>query len=99
MDDSTYAVQYVTGDNPFGPFTPEAKKILSTDVHVGTGPGHHSVFNLWDEYYIAYHRRQPGDDVVNHRQVCIDRMYFTEEGEIEVVEMTTDGVEARPFIL
>ena len=99
MENASYAVQYVKGDDPFGPFTPVAKKILSTDPAVGTELGHHSVFSLWDEHYIVYHRRQPGDDVINDRQVCIDRMYFSRDGNIEVVKMTTEGVEARPFVL
>ncbi|EER44850.1 arabinan endo-1,5-alpha-L-arabinosidase A [Histoplasma capsulatum H143] len=91
--DPSYAVKYVKGDSPLGPFSGPSKLILSSDPAIGTSTGHNSVFNVGDQYYIVYHRRPPGDGARDHRVVCIDRMYFTDNGEIEVVKITNEGVD------
>ena len=91
-------MHYVKGDSPFGPFdNSKAKKILQGNPKIGTGTGHHSVLKIGKEHYIVYHRRFPHDTTTEHRVVCIDRMHFTEDGDIEVVQITTDGVKARPL--
>ncbi|HYG22349.1 MAG TPA: glycoside hydrolase family 43 protein [Verrucomicrobiae bacterium] len=93
-----YSVAYAIADSPLGPFK-RIGKILQQDPSVATGAGHHSVIQLpgRDEYYIVYHRRPLGETDGNHRVVCIDRMTFNANGEIEPVKITFDGVEsARP---
>ncbi|WP_221656986.1 glycoside hydrolase family 43 protein [Bacteroides salyersiae] len=90
---SDYSVAYAIADSPFGPFK-RIGKILQQDEKVGTGAGHHSVIQIpgKDEWYIVYHRHPLGDTAPNHREVCIDRMYFDENGFIKPVEMTFKGV-------
>lgn len=91
-----YSVAYAIADSPFGPFT-RIGKILKQDPAVATGAGHHSVINIprTDEYYIVYHRRPLGETDGNHRETCIDRMYFDDSGKIKPVKITFKGVEAR----
>ncbi len=93
-----YSVAYAIADSPFGPFKRVAK-ILQQDPKVATGAGHHSVIHIpgTDEWYIVYHRRPLGDTDGNHRQTCIDRMYFDEQGFIKPVKITFTGVPARPL--
>lgn len=93
-----YSVAYAIADSPFGPFE-RIGKILQQDPAVATGAGHHSVIRVpgRDEYYIVYHRRPLGDDDMNHRQTCIDRMTFDENGLIRPVKITFEGVEAVPL--
>lgn len=81
---SDYSVAYAIADSPFGPFK-RIGKILQQDEKVGTGAGHHSVIQIpgKDEWYIVYHRHPLGDTAPNHREVCIDRMYFDENGFIK----------------
>ncbi|EZG08102.1 hypothetical protein H106_02588 [Trichophyton rubrum CBS 735.88] len=93
--DNSYAVNYVTSKSPLGPFDGEPVKILQGNTAIGTGTGHNSVFSVGDDYYIVYHRRFPDDNERDHRATCIDRMYFTDDGRIEPVKITTEGVEAR----
>ncbi|EFE35096.1 xylosidase, putative [Trichophyton benhamiae CBS 112371] len=91
-----YYFMYSTGGkSPLGPFDGEPVKILQGDTAIGTGTGHNSVFSVKDDYYIVYHRRFPDDNERDHRATCIDRMYFTDDGRIEPVKITTEGVEAR----
>ena len=61
------------------------------------GTGHHSVVQVPgnDEWYIVYHRinakhlhNGPG----YHREVCIDKMEFNEDGTIKPVVPTDKGI-------
>ena len=91
-----YSVAYATASSPFGPFE-RVGKILQQDPTVATGAGHHSVIQVpgTDEWYIIYHRRPLTETNGNHRETCIDRMYFDEKGAIKPVKITVEGVEAR----
>ena len=88
-----YSVAYAIADSPFGPFE-RVGKILQQDPGVATGAGHHSVIRIpgKDEWYIVYHRRPLGDTDMNHRQTCIDRMEFDDEGFIKPVKITFGGI-------
>lgn len=91
-----YSVAYAIGDKPTGPFR-RIGKILQQNPEVARGAGHHSVIRIpeTDEYYIVYHRRPLNTTNGNHREVCIDRMYFNEDGTIKPVEITFKGVPTR----
>lgn len=91
-----YSVAYAIGDSPTGPFI-RIGKILQQNPEVATGAGHHSVMHIpdTDDYYIVYHRRPFNTTNGNHREVCIDRMYFNPDGTIRPVEITFKGVERR----
>ena len=93
-----YRVAYAIADSPFGPFKREGT-ILQQDTSIGTGAGHHSVIKGAgeDEWFIIYHRHPLGETAGNSRVTCIDRMYFNEEGKIEPIRMTFQGVTASPL--
>lgn len=97
-EDHTYRVQYVKSTvGPMGPFEyPEHNPILVTNED-GTihGPGHHSVLEEDGRYYIMYHRHNnPHSGGGFHRQIAIDELLFTPEGDIENVIPTHTGVSA-----
>ncbi|WP_423127875.1 glycoside hydrolase family 43 protein [Gaoshiqia sp. Z1-71] len=96
---ASYKVAYAIADSPFGPFERLAT-VLEQDPDIATGAGHHSVLQIpgTDEWYIVYHRRPIPNLDRDHRVVCIDRMYFDEDGTIKPVKMTFEGVEARKLI-
>ena len=91
-----YSVAYAISDSPFGPFT-RIGKILQQDPQIATGAGHHSVVNIpdTDDWYIFYHRRPLGTSDGNHREICIDRMYFDDNDFIKPVKITFEGVGMR----
>ena len=88
-----YCVAYAISDSPFGPFE-RVGKILEQDDKIARGAGHHSVIKGKgkDEWYIVYHRRPLTETNGNHRETCIDRMYFDKNGFIKPVKMTVEGV-------
>lgn len=91
-----YRVAYAIADSPFGPFN-RIGTILEQDMSIANGSGHHSVIQVpgKDEWYIVYHRRPLGDTDGNHRETCIDRMYFDKDGFIVPVKITNEGVKSR----
>lgn len=91
-----YSVAYAVADSPFGPFE-RVGKILQQDPAVARGAGHHSVVRVpgTDEWYIFYHRRPLTETDGNHRETCVERMYFDENGAIRPVKLTVEGVPGR----
>ncbi len=91
-----YSVAYAMADSPYGPFK-RIDKVLQQDPTIATGAGHHSVINIpnTDDWYIVYHRRPLTTKDGNHRETCIDRMYFDENGFIKPVKITREGVDSR----
>lgn len=88
----TYHVQYATSRSPMGPYEYKGT-ILKTNAD-GTvhGPGHHSVLQDGDDYYIVYHRHDnPHSTRGFHRQICIDRMEFDADGNIKPITPTHTG--------
>ncbi|NDV82910.1 arabinan endo-1,5-alpha-L-arabinosidase [Bacteroides sp. 51] len=90
-----YCVAYAISDSPFGPFE-RIGKILEQDSTVATSAGHHSIIHIpnTEHYYIVYHRRPLGDDARDHRVTCIEKLTFDENGYINPVKITFEGVEA-----
>ena len=88
-----YKVRYATAKSPLGELTiPENNiVIMRDDVRGIYGAGHNSVLQVpeTDEWHIVYHRihRPDGMNMPNgaggfHREVCMDRMEFAEDGSI-----------------
>jgi beta-xylosidase len=94
-----YSVAYAISDSPFGPFK-RVGKILQQDPKVATGAGHHSVIHSpkSDQWYIIYHRRPLDQTDGNSRVVCIDQMFFDENGLIKPVVITNEGVKADRIV-
>jgi hypothetical protein len=95
-EDETYRVQYVmskTGPMDgfvYGKNSPILVTNADKTVH---GPGHQSVIQIGDEYYLVYHRHNnPNAGGGFHRQICIDRLVFDEEGNIVKLEPTHTGI-------
>jgi beta-xylosidase len=84
----SYRVNYCSSDSPIEGFN-KAEKILSSQLPLAEGPGHHGFLYLeeTDEHLIVYHRRIPGDTIPGHRVLCIDKMKVA-DGKIEPVIMT-----------
>ena len=90
-----YRVRYAMSKSPTGPMEiPEDNLILSKVPEKGIyGTGHNSVLQIpkTDEWHIVYHRfsRPNGIDMGRaagyHREVCVDRLEFYEDGRIKKV--------------
>ncbi len=92
--DDTYRVQYATSTvGPMGPYTYRGCILKSNADGTIHGPGHHSVLQDGDHYYIVYHRHNNPHAIHGfHRQVCIDEMQFDGEGNILPIVPTHEAV-------
>lgn len=101
--DPNYRVRYATANSPLGPLQiPANNLVLAQDPSLGIyATGHNSVINKQgsDGWYIVYHRfTHPkgismGDAAGYNREVCIDQLYFSEDGNIIPVKPTLTGIE------
>ena len=100
---ANYHVAYGTSTSPLGPIkVAEEPVILIQDAENKIyGTAHNSVLQRpgTDEWYFVYHRINPA--YINkeqgpgfHRQVCIDRMEFNDDGTIRRGKPTQKGVRA-----
>lgn len=92
---SSYAVHYSVSDNPEGPFVPGKNSpiLVSSPDGVIDGPGHHSVLQEGDNYYIVYHRHDnPHSTNGEFRQVCADKLIFSDDQTIEKVLPGSTGI-------
>ena len=96
---TNYHVAYGTSNSPTGPIHVAKKPIViiqdSNNRIYGTG--HNSIVNIpgTDDWYIVYHRinanylnNGPG----YHREVCVDKMTFNDDGTIQRVTPTQKGI-------
>ncbi|MGM9936211.1 MAG: family 43 glycosylhydrolase [Candidatus Ornithomonoglobus sp.] len=102
----TYEVHYGTAKSPWGPIEGDTVILSMNNTNDSRirGTGHHSVLNIpgTDEWYICYHRvnleryghiTSRNSAAGNHREVCIDRLYFDENGYIMPVKATLEGIQ------
>lgn len=92
-------MEYATAANVTGPWTYRGT-LLSQRPEEGilaTGSSATVQVPGTDDRWIVYHRfRIPGGNG-NHREVCLDRVEFGEDGVMEVVRPTLEGV-LRPVV-
>jgi GH43 family beta-xylosidase len=79
-------MRYAISDNPLGPWT--HKGIYLTPV--GCETTHGSVMEFKGQWYQFYHN-QDISGRGNLRSVCVDKLFFEENGDIRTVAQTRDG--------
>jgi len=87
-----YKVRYAIATSPLGPLHIPANNIviMKDEAREIYGTGHNSVLQVpgKNEWYIVYHRinkHSLNDGPGYHREVCIDKMEFNEDGSIRQV--------------
>ncbi|MDF7809566.1 family 43 glycosylhydrolase, partial [Pontiellaceae bacterium B12219] len=82
-------IAYCTSTSPMGPFTYQGV-ILAKDMY-GSVTNHHSIVKFRGHWYIFYHSIALSG--LNHRRsVCIDYLFYNEDGTIRQVVQTDEGV-------
>jgi arabinoxylan arabinofuranohydrolase len=88
-------IAYMTGTDPAGPFTYQGVALDQPPNNYGNN-NHHTFFTYQGQGYCVYHNRyQAGIDGVStteHRNICLDRMYYNPDGTIQPVVHTQDGL-------
>lgn len=87
-----YHVVYAMADSIYGPYTVMGTILESADANL-VGTGHQSTLKLSDDRYVMVYHRQ-SIPFIGHgfRQVCVDNMIFNEDGSIQKMQASYDGV-------
>lgn len=94
-----YHVAYGTSKSPLGPIEVAKEPVILIQDPANNiyGPAHNSILQIpgKDEWYIVYHRINK--DFLNngpgyHREVCIDKLEFNQDGTIAPVKPTQKGI-------
>lgn len=85
-------IRYATATSPLGPWQ-DRDDILGVAYNSFTNHG--AIVEYKDKWYMVYHNGAlPGGGDYN-RSVCIDRLFFNEDGTIQFVEQTACGPEGE----
>ncbi|MFA6795602.1 MAG: family 43 glycosylhydrolase [Proteiniphilum sp.] len=83
-------IGYATSKSPMGPYKYGGVIIDNDGCDPNNWNNHGSIVEFKGQWYVFYHRTTHG--VVNARKACIEPIYFNEDGSINEVEMTSQGV-------
>ena len=81
---------YATSDSPLGPFTKRGIIIDNMGCDPETWNNHGSIAEFNGQWYVFYHRSSQASNF--NRRVCVEPIRFNDDGTIDEVEMTTQGV-------
>ena len=86
-------IAYAMADQIEGPY--EYKGILN-EIAGNSNTNHQSIVEFKNDWYFIYHNGgiQP-DGSSYSRSVCIDPLHYNEDGSLERIQMTTEGVQAK----
>jgi beta-xylosidase len=77
-------MKYAISDNPLGPF--EYKGIF-LDVQ-SSDTSHGSVVEYKGQWYVFYHTADLSGGITNLRSICVDKLFFNQDGTIQMVVQT-----------
>jgi O-glycosyl hydrolase/fibronectin type 3 domain-containing protein len=88
-------IAYMTGPSPTGPFTYQGSALGPPPSNYGNN-NHHTFFTYQGQWYCVYHNRYQatlnGVSTTEHRNLCMDRMYYNPDGTIQPIIHTQDGL-------
>lgn len=84
------SLAYATSETPLGPYKKRGIIIDNTGCDPETWNNHGSIAEFNGKWYVFYHRSSQASRF--SRRVCMEPIEFREDGSIDEVEMTTQGV-------
>ena len=85
-------LSYAMSDHPLGPYKKGGVIIDNIFCDPATWNNHGSIECFKGRWFVFYHRAV--DNKNYRRRVCVEPIYFNEDGTINEVEMTTNGASA-----
>lgn len=83
-------IGYATSTSPMGPFTYGGVIVDNDNCDPETWNNHGSIAEFNGQWYVFYHRSTHGSKMM--RKVCAEQIEFNEDGSIDEVEMTSQGI-------
>ena len=88
------ALGYATSQSPMGPFSYQGIIIDNDGCDPASWNNHGSIACMNGQWYVFYHRCSQG--MQQHRRLCIEKIHINEDGTINEVKMTSQGI-GDPF--
>lgn len=82
---------YAMSDRPLGPYTKKGIIIDNTGCDPVSWNNHGSIEEFQGKWYVFYHRSSHNS--VFSRRVCVEEIFFEDDGTIKEVPMTSQGTE------
>jgi arabinoxylan arabinofuranohydrolase len=93
-------IDYMKSRNPVSDFTYGG--VVSLQPPHNNNNNHQAIFKFQGEWYQAYHNRivamEAGIPPVYKRNLCIDRIFHREDGTIDTMKNTVDGLTQLAFL-
>jgi hypothetical protein len=89
VQDTAERLEYATTDNPMGPF--KIRGVI-VDETPGCWTNQQSIIEFNNQWYLFYHNSDLSPHFDKNRSVCIDSLFFNEDGTIQKVIPTLRGV-------
>jgi hypothetical protein len=83
-------LEYAIGDNPMGPF--KIAGVIMDESPMNCWTNHHSFIEYNNQWYLFYHQNAYSPKFDKNRSICIDSLFFNNDGTIRKVIPTLRGV-------
>jgi hypothetical protein len=90
VENKTERLEYAIGKSPMGPFKPAG--VIMDESPTGCWTNHHSIIKFKNQWYLFYHNNDLSPRFDKNRSICIDSLFFNEDGTIQKVIPTHRGV-------
>jgi hypothetical protein len=87
-------LEYAIGDNPLGPF--KFAGVIMDESPMNCWTNHQSLIQFEGQWYLFYHQDAFSPKFDKSRSICIDSLFFNEDGSIQKVKPTLRGVGKTP---
>jgi hypothetical protein len=87
-------LEYATGDNPLGPF--KFAGVIMDESPMNCWTNHQSFLEYKGQWYLFYHQNAFSPRFDKNRSVCIDSLFFNEDGSMRKVRPTLRGIGITP---
>ena len=88
------SIGYAVSKNPLGPFEYKGIIVDNDGCDPKTWNNHGSIVEFNGQWYVFYHRSSRNSEY--HRRVCVEPIFFNEDGTIQEAVMTSQGA-GDPF--
>ena len=88
-------IDYATATNPFGPWTYRGRVL---DTVTNTTTNHSAIVEYNGQWYIVYHNGMLTGGGEFRRSVCVDKLFFNDDGTIQKVVQTLSPAARQPVV-
>ncbi|MFC2090340.1 glycoside hydrolase family 43 protein [Bacteroidota bacterium] len=93
-------IDYMICDSPMSGFTYGG--VVSLQPPENNNNNHQAIFEFHGQWYQAYHNRivarESGIPPVYHRNLCVDQFFHNEDGTIDTMKNTVDGLKQLMYV-